>query len=67
MIFMHDIVTDIQISKTGDFLTLIHAVPFLFLLFRTKNITLRNHNELDCRILIPFFHLAISCHDLSRT
>ena len=67
MIFMHDIVTDIQIGKTGNFLTLIHAVAFLFLLFRAKNITLRNHNELDCRILIPFFHLAISCHDLSRT
>ena len=65
MILMHDIVADVQVCKAADVLALIALVLLLFLLFRAKDVTLRDDRKRQQRILITAPHLAVADHHLA--
>ena len=65
MALMHHVVTDVQIRKACNLLSLIDALALLFLLLAAENIALGDHNKLQHRILISFFYLAVTRHDLA--
>ena len=65
MALMHHVVTDVQIRKACNLLSLIDALALLFLLLAAENIALGDHNKLQHWILISFFDLAVTRHDLA--
>ena len=65
MTLMHHIIADLQFGKIIDFLAFKLLFLLLFLLLRTKNITLRDHHEFQQRILKPPLHMPVIQHDLS--
>ena len=65
MILMHDIVANMQVCKAADVLALIALVLLLFLLFRAKDVTLRDDRKRQQRILITAPHLAVADHHLA--
>ena len=54
MSFVYNIIPDLQLGEIMDLLSLILPSFFLFLLLRTKNVTLRQHDIFQKRIFKSF-------------
>jgi len=65
MIFVNNVISGFQLGKILNPLTFILFAFFLFL-FSSENIRLRNNDKFKHRILIPFWRIAVRCHDLAR-
>ena len=63
---MDHIVADMQIGKALYLLSFIDSAFFLLFLFPAKNITFRNDDALQIRVLIALFDFSIGNHDLAR-
>ena len=66
MILMHDKVTDGELRKARDLLSLIASALFLFLMLLSENITLRDNDKADQRILISFLCISMRDQYLTR-
>ena len=66
MILMHDKVTDRKLRKARNLLSLIASALLLFLMLLSENITLRDNDKADQRILISFLCISMRDQYLTR-
>ena len=66
VIFMYDIVSDMQLGKAMKMLPFEAFVFFLLLFLRSENIAFGDHGKMQCGILIATPYFSVSNHNLPR-